>query len=56
VLNGIKMMLEMVQPHQTRDDIYINNVIIPHEKVREKDKRMVKRVLFKELSLAEVAY
>ncbi|MBD3212162.1 MAG: hypothetical protein GF311_06080 [Candidatus Lokiarchaeota archaeon] len=50
------MLLEMVQPHQTRDDIYINNVIIPHEKVRDEDKRMVKRVLFKELSLAEIAH
>jgi len=50
------MLLEMVQNHQTRDDIYINHVITPHEKVEEQDKRMIRRVLIKELSLAEIAH
>ena len=44
----------MVQNHLYRDDIYINNVIVPHDKVKEQDKRMIKRVLFKELSLPKL--
>ncbi|MFO7795056.1 MAG: hypothetical protein ACQERB_03625 [Promethearchaeati archaeon] len=44
----------MVQNHLYRDDIYINHVIVPHDKVKEHDKLMIKRVLRKELSLAEL--
>lgn len=46
----------MVQNHQSRDDIYINHVLTPHGEVEEEDKRMVKRVLFKELKYAEIAH
>ena len=49
------MLLEMVQNHYYRDDIYINNVIVPHDKVKEDDKLMIKRVLLKELRFPEIA-
>ena len=44
------MILEEVQSHQFRDDIYINNVITPHESVQKRDKQLVKNILLKETS------
>ncbi len=44
------MILEEVQSHQFRDDIYINNVITSHESVQERDKQLVKNILLKETS------
>jgi hypothetical protein len=43
------MILEEVTPHPFRDDIYINSVITPHNKVKKSDILMVKRILMKEI-------
>ena len=49
------MILEQVQSHPQRDDIYINNIITPHEFVKEQDKKIINRILFKEVALTEIS-
>ncbi|MFW9819797.1 MAG: hypothetical protein ACFFE5_09325 [Candidatus Thorarchaeota archaeon] len=44
------MILEQVLPHPNREDIYINEIITPHNKVSESDKQMVNRLLLKEVA------
>ncbi|MBD3195948.1 MAG: hypothetical protein GF317_12880 [Candidatus Lokiarchaeota archaeon] len=39
----------MVQDHQFREDIYIEHVLTPHDKVRKLDREEVRRILVKEL-------
>lgn len=46
----LKMLLEQVLPHPHRDDIYINEIITPHDKVTQSDKQMVNRLLLKEFA------
>ncbi|MFX0007282.1 MAG: hypothetical protein ACFFA7_10470 [Promethearchaeota archaeon] len=48
------MILEKVLPHPYRDDIYINEIITPHNKVTESDKQMVNRLLLEEVARREV--
>lgn len=48
------MILEEVPPHPSRDDIYINSVITPHDEVKNSDKMMVKRILLKEVATKEL--
>jgi len=44
------MFLEQVLPHPHRDDIYINEIITPHNEVTQSDKQMVNRLLLKEVA------
>ncbi|MFX1278050.1 MAG: hypothetical protein ACFFCI_22470 [Promethearchaeota archaeon] len=44
------MILEEVLGHPTRDDIYINQIITPHNEVRESDKNIINRILLKEVA------
>jgi len=44
------MHLEQVLPHPIRDDIYINEIITPHNKVTQSDKQMIIRLLLKEVA------
>ncbi|MFX0023380.1 MAG: hypothetical protein ACFE9S_13720 [Candidatus Hermodarchaeota archaeon] len=37
-------------PHPYREDIYINQIITPHNKVTQSDKQMVNRLLLKEVA------
>lgn len=46
----IKMHLEQVLPHPQRDDIYINEIITPHNEVTQHDKELVNRILLKEVA------
>lgn len=46
----IKMLLEQVLPHPHRDDIYINEVITPHNEVTKSDKHMINLLLLKEVA------
>ncbi len=46
------MILEQVLPHQYRDDIYIDQVITPHDKVTEFDKNIINRMLLREIIMA----
>jgi hypothetical protein len=47
------MILEQVLPHQYRDDIYIDQVITPHEKVSTTDKIIVNRMLLREIAISQ---
>jgi len=44
------MLLEQVLPHPHRDDIYINEIITPHNEVTRSDKQMINRLLLKEVA------
>jgi hypothetical protein len=44
------MRLEQVLPHPYRDDLYINEIITPHNQVSQSDKHMVNRLLLKEIA------
>ena len=44
------MILEQVMPHPTRPEIYINEVITPHDEVKESDKMEVNRILLEEVA------
>ncbi|UCC19022.1 MAG: hypothetical protein JSV62_13080 [Promethearchaeota archaeon] len=44
------MLLEKVVPHPHRDEIYINEIIIPHGKITQSDRQMVNRILLKEIA------
>ena len=47
------MILERVLPHQYRDDIFIDQVITPHEKVKEVDKIIINRMLLREIAIIQ---
>jgi len=47
------MILEQVLPHQYRDDIYIDQVITPHENVKNVDKIIINRMLLREIALIQ---
>ncbi len=47
------MILEQVMPHSHRDDIYINEIITPHNEITQSDKQMVNRILLKEVARKE---
>ncbi|MHA1884432.1 MAG: hypothetical protein ACXAAI_08300 [Promethearchaeota archaeon] len=44
------MILEEVLPHPLRDDLYINQIVTPHNEVKESDKNIIKRILLKEVA------
>ncbi len=48
------MHLEQVLPHPNRDDIYINEIITPHNEVTQSDKKMVNHLLLKEVARRRV--
>jgi len=48
------MHLEQVLPHPLRDDIYINEIITPHNEVSQNDKQLVNRILLKEVARRKV--
>jgi len=48
------MMLEQVECHPYRDDIYLNNIITPHNLIKEKDKKMINHILLREIALEEL--
>ncbi len=47
------MILEEVECHPHREDIYINNVITPHDFIKEQDKKIINRILLKEIALTQ---
>ena len=44
------MHLEQVLPHPSRDDIYINEIITPHDRITQSDEQLVNRILIKEVA------
>ncbi len=36
-------------PHPNRDDIYINQIITPHNQIKKSEKTLVNRILLKEV-------
>ena len=44
------MILEQVRSHPERPDLFINQVITPHEMVSESDKKIIRRILLKEFT------
>jgi hypothetical protein len=48
------MILEEVECHPYRDDIYLNNIITPHELIEEKDKQIINRILLREIIVEEL--
>ncbi len=44
------MIIEQVLPHPYREDIYINEIITPHNQVSKSDRQMVNRLLLKEVA------
>ena len=47
------MILEQVLPHQYRDDIYIDHVVISFDKVKEADKIIINRMLLREIAIVQ---
>jgi hypothetical protein len=44
------MILEEVLPHPLRDEIYINQIVTPHNEVQENDKIIINRILLREVA------
>jgi type IV secretory pathway ATPase VirB11/archaellum biosynthesis ATPase len=44
------MLLEEVLPHPTKQEIYINQIVTPHDLIRESDRKMVNNILLKEIA------
>ncbi|KKK43692.1 MAG: hypothetical protein Lokiarch_24790 [Candidatus Lokiarchaeum sp. GC14_75] len=44
------MLLEEVLPHPTKQEIYINQIVTPHDLIGENDKKMVNNILLKEVA------
>jgi len=44
------MILEQVLPHPLRDELYINQIVTPHNEVNESDKIIINRILLKEVA------
>jgi hypothetical protein len=42
------MYLEIVKSHPSRDDLFIDEVIIPHNKIKKEFREKVNRILTKE--------
>ena len=43
-------MLEEVLPHPTRIDLYIDQIVTSYEEVKESDKKLINRILLKEIA------
>jgi hypothetical protein len=43
-------MLEEILSHPFRDDIYINQIVTPYDKVKESEKIIINRILLKEVA------
>lgn len=50
IFHKFKMILEEVMPHPNREDIYINQIVTPHNQIKDSDKTLVKRILLKEIA------
>ena len=50
-MHRLQMIIEEVQGHRYRDDIYINEIITPHDKVKEEDKLIINHMLLREIAL-----
>ncbi|MFW9987164.1 MAG: hypothetical protein ACFFC3_00750 [Candidatus Odinarchaeota archaeon] len=37
-------------PHPIRDDIYINQIVTPHNQIKDSDKILINRILVKEIA------
>ena len=46
------MILEQVQSHPQRPELYMDKIITPHEMVPESDKKIIKRILLKEIAIS----
>jgi len=46
----VKMILEEVLPHPSRDELYVNQIVTPHNEVKESDKIIINRILLKEVA------
>ena len=44
------MILEEVLSHPSRDELYINQIVTPHNEVKESDKIIINRILLKEVA------
>jgi len=47
------LILEQVLPHQYRDDIYIVQVVVSFDKVKEADKVIINRMLLRKIAIAQ---
>jgi len=50
IFHKFKMILEEVMPHPKREDIYINQIVTPHNQIKDGDKILVNRILLKEVA------
>ncbi|MFX1256933.1 MAG: hypothetical protein ACFFAN_03670 [Promethearchaeota archaeon] len=41
------MILEEVKCHPYREDIYSNKIITPHELIKEREKKIINKILLK---------
>lgn len=48
------MILEQVLPHPYRDDIYINQIITPHDKVSQGEKEIINHILLIEIANSKI--
>ncbi len=48
------MILEEVECHPYRDDIYLNNIITPHDLIKERDRKIINRILLREIAFKEL--
>ena len=48
------MILEEVETHPYRDDLFVDRIITPHYLVREEDKKIINRILKREFALEEL--
>jgi len=46
------MILEQVLSHPEKPEIFIDKIIVPHEYVLDSDKKIIKRILLKELAIS----
>lgn len=50
----LKMILEEVRPHPSRDDIYVNVIVTPFNEITFGDKNFVNLLLLKEVARNEI--
>ena len=48
------MILEEVETHPYRDDLFIDRIITPHYLIREEDKKIINRILKTEFAIEEL--
>ena len=48
------MILEEVEPHPYRDDLFIDRIITPDFLVREEDKKIINRILIREFAFEKL--